>query len=213
MASLVKSTLPPPTPTRRQAGISALPGHLSGGLLSALEGPQETHPLSLAAGHPQLHGALGGPADPGVLRGEPGLPQLAQVSFTLLEGPLFFFHLYYPKHVASSSLTKDRTCAPCIRSREFSLSTTRDVPGPSLFSSCSFSSAHESPGRCSRDHPEGILSAYLQHHLLPHFWKQGQGSLALPYACPPPPTPRNPSLILSWFCTERMSFFSGRRTP
>ena len=30
---------------------------------------------------------------------------------------------------------------------------------------------------------------------------------------PLPPAPRNPSLIFSWFCTERMSSFSGRRTP
>lgn len=57
----------PPTPTHRPAGISALPGHLTGGLLPALEGPQETHALSPAAGRPQLHGAPGGAADPGVL--------------------------------------------------------------------------------------------------------------------------------------------------
>lgn len=53
------------------------------------------------------------------------------------------------------------------------------LPAASLFSSCCFSSAHESPGRCPRDHPEGILSPHLQHHLLPHLWTQGQGSLAL----------------------------------
>ena len=91
MSSLVKSTLPSPTPTCRQAGVSALPGHLSGGLFSALEGSQETHSLSLAAGYPQLHGALGGAADPGVLRGEPGLPQSVQVSATPPGSPSSFF--------------------------------------------------------------------------------------------------------------------------
>ena len=69
MAPLVSLT---PTPAHRQAGVSAQPGPLTWGLLPALEGPQETHPLCPPVGHAQLHGAPGGAADPGVLRGEAG---------------------------------------------------------------------------------------------------------------------------------------------
>lgn len=60
---------------------------------------------------------------------------------------------------------------------------------PSLFSSRSFSTAHESPGRSPRGHPEGVLFPHLHHHLSPHLWRQGQGSLARymlgPFLSPP----------------------------
>ena len=64
---------------------------------------------------------------------------------------------------------------------------------PSLFSSCSFSAAPASPGRRPCGHPEGILFPHLHHHLSPHLWRQGQGSLALRMLVPF----LSPSLTLS----------------
>lgn len=49
----------------------------------------------------------------------------------LLEAPLFF-HLYYLKHVASSSLARDGPGFPALGAETLSLLTTRVIPGPYL---------------------------------------------------------------------------------